>query len=108
MAHKSSPHVFLGQLHHSFQLGRTNSSLLVSTSDSSSLRSHGGTPTLWRTLGCAGATGSYPARTPLTDHTGTSALNVSGGVNMAEAVFLIPLFLQQQVALQRPQPLVPL
>ncbi len=72
-----------GQVHHSFRLGRTNSSLLASTSDSSPLRSHRGTPGLRRNLG------SHPARTPLTDPTGTAALDISTGVSMAEVVFLI-------------------
>ncbi|XP_018545467.1 mutS protein homolog 4 [Lates calcarifer] len=61
-----------GQFHRSLTLGRTNPSLLASTSDSSSFRSRGGTPRLGRTPGSAGAAGSHPARTPLTDHTATS------------------------------------
>lgn len=87
-----SSYFVLGQLHHGFRLGRTSSSLLASTSDSASLRSRGGTPRLWRALGSAGATGSHPARTPLMDHTGTSALNVSDslGVHVAKAECLIP------------------
>ncbi|XP_074517293.1 mutS protein homolog 4 isoform X2 [Sebastes fasciatus] len=68
----SLPRVASGQLHHSFRLGRINSSLLASTSDSSSLRSRGGTPKHRRTPGSAGATGTHPARTPLTDPTATS------------------------------------
>ncbi|XP_047183332.1 mutS protein homolog 4 isoform X3 [Scophthalmus maximus] len=55
-----------GQFHHS--LTRSNPLLLTTTSDSSSTRSHGGTPRLRRTPGAAG---THPAQTPLTDHTAT-------------------------------------
>lgn len=103
--HRPSPYTLPwhtgGQLHHSFQLGGL-------TSRSTPLRSHGGTPGLRRTLG---SSSSHPARTPLTDPTGTIGLSV--GVNLSQAVFLIlisffPSFLQRQVAPRRPQPLVPL
>ncbi|XP_039992286.1 mutS protein homolog 4 isoform X3 [Xiphias gladius] len=66
------PRMASGQPHHSSTLGRTNTSLLASTSDSSSFRSRGGTPRLRRTQGSARAAGRHPAQTPLTDHTGTS------------------------------------
>lgn len=97
-----------GQFPHSLRLARTNSSLLASTSDSS-LHRHGGTPKLRRTPGSAGVIGTHPARTPLSDPTGTSSLNVFY-VSVAEAVFLIlmTVFLQEQVAPLQPQPLVPL
>ncbi|KAF3844835.1 hypothetical protein F7725_007998 [Dissostichus mawsoni] len=68
----SLPRMASGQLHHSYTLDRTSSSLLATTSDSSSLRSRGGTPKLRRTPGSAGAPGTHPAQTPLTDHTVTS------------------------------------
>ncbi|XP_041828889.1 mutS protein homolog 4 isoform X6 [Melanotaenia boesemani] len=44
----------VGQYQSSLRIGRTASSLLVSTSDSSSFHSHGGTPRLRRTPGSAG------------------------------------------------------
>ncbi|XP_071353932.1 mutS protein homolog 4 isoform X3 [Trachinotus anak] len=66
------PRVPSGQFHHSFMLGRTNPSLLASTSDSSSFRSRGGTPRFRRTPGSAGAPRTHPAQTPLTDRTATS------------------------------------
>ncbi|XP_023272955.1 mutS protein homolog 4 [Seriola lalandi dorsalis] len=66
------PRVTAGQFHHSFTLGKTNASLLASTSDSSSLRSRGGTPRFRRTPGSAGASHTHPVQTPLTDRTATS------------------------------------
>ncbi|XP_041828884.1 mutS protein homolog 4 isoform X2 [Melanotaenia boesemani] len=48
----------VGQYQSSLRIGRTASSLLVSTSDSSSFHSHGGTPRLRRTPGSAGPAGA--------------------------------------------------
>ncbi|XP_042244845.1 mutS protein homolog 4 isoform X2 [Thunnus maccoyii] len=77
-----------GQFHHSFRSGKTNASLLACTSDSSSFRSRGGTPRLRRTPGSAGATGTHPARTPLTDHTATtcSTATPTSGASVIVAV----------------------
>ncbi|XP_061599274.1 mutS protein homolog 4 [Cololabis saira] len=47
-----------GQSLSSFRTGRTAAALLASSSDSSSFRSHGGTPRLRRTPGSAGPTGT--------------------------------------------------
>ncbi|XP_034433272.1 mutS protein homolog 4 isoform X3 [Hippoglossus hippoglossus] len=58
-----------GQFHHGVAVGRINPSVVATTSDSSSFRSHVGTPRLRRTPGAAG---THPAQTPLTDHTATS------------------------------------
>lgn len=63
---------------------------MASTSESSSHRGRGGT--LWRTSGFAGATGTHPTRTPLTDRSSTSSLNVVDYANKRENAFLIPLF----------------
>lgn len=88
-----------GRIHHSFQAGRTSSSLVASTSESSSHRGRGGT--LWRT---SGARGAHPTRTPLTDHSSASSLSVVEYVNTWENAFLTPLFLQPRVALLGLQP----
>ncbi|XP_029688479.1 mutS protein homolog 4 isoform X1 [Takifugu rubripes] len=75
-----------GQLSHSFQKGMTNPSLLASTSESSSHRGHGGT--LWRTSRPAGAMGTHPARTPLTDYSITSC---SSGAAASSASVMVAL-----------------
>ncbi|XP_032356934.1 mutS protein homolog 4 [Etheostoma spectabile] len=84
----SLPRVASGQFHHSLRLGRNNSSLFASTSDSSSHRSRGGTPKQRRTPGSAGATGTHPARTPVTDHTVTtcSSATTTSGASVIVAV----------------------
>ncbi|XP_075304759.1 mutS protein homolog 4 [Odontesthes bonariensis] len=48
----------VGERNNNFRIGRTASSLLTSTSDTSSFRSHGGTPRFRRTPGSAGPTGT--------------------------------------------------
>lgn len=68
-----------GWLHRSLQIGRSKSSLAASSSEGSSHRGRGGT--LWRTSGPAGPAGAHPARTPLTDYSGTSSPTVVGYVN---------------------------
>lgn len=50
--------------------------------------------------------GTHPARTPLTDYSSTSSLNVVDYVNKSGNAFLILVHLQSRVALLGLQPLV--
>lgn len=95
--------LIIGQLNHSFQIGRTNSSLVASTSESSH---RGRGRTLWRTSGSARATSAHPARTPLTDHSSTSSLKFADYIKKREKAYLILLRWQPRVALLGPLPLV--
>ncbi|XP_034531708.1 mutS protein homolog 4 isoform X2 [Notolabrus celidotus] len=77
------PRIPSGQFPHSFRLGCTSSSVLASTSDSTPIYSHGGTPSHRRTLG------SNPARTPLTDHTATTSSSSSAATSGASVVVAV-------------------
>lgn len=85
---QSLPQIATGHLHNtSLRSGIENTSLLAYTSDSDSIRSHGGTPRL-RTPRSAVA-GAHPARTLLNDHTATSSSSATSSTGASVIVAVV-------------------